>query len=84
MDPVRRRHPPLPGRGFALLEMKVVIPTILSAARLAPESAQLERSRLNNVTLVTPKGVRVRLVERRPAPGRDFTPQEVPAPAAST
>jgi cytochrome P450 len=69
------------GAAFAQLEMKVAIPTILSSARLAPESDQLERSRLHNVTLIPRKGVRVRLVERRPAPGRDFALHEAPASA---
>jgi cytochrome P450 len=72
------------GAAFAQLEMKVAIPTILSAARLEPAADRPERSRLHNVTLVPPKGVRVRLVERRPAPGRDFAHQEAPAPAAGT
>jgi len=70
------------GAAFAQLEMKVAIPTILGAARLESASDQQEHSRLHNVTLIPPKGVKVRLVERRPAPGRDFARQEEPAPAA--
>ena len=70
------------GAAFAQLEMKVAIPTILGAARLESASDQQERSRLHNVTLIPPKGVKVRLVERRPAPGRDFARQEEPAPTA--
>jgi cytochrome P450 len=69
------------GAAFAQLEMKVVIPAILSAARLEADSDRPERSRLHNVTLIPPKGVRVRLVERRPAPGRDFAREHVAVPA---
>ena len=83
LDPVRRRHAALRRRRVRPARDEGRDPDDSAARRGSqPASDQQERSRLHNVTLIPPKGVKVRLVERRPAPGRDFARQEEPTPAA--
>ena len=59
------------GAGFALLEMRVVLQTILARAWLRPPERP-ERPRLNNVIMEPARGMRVRYDGRRPAPDLDW------------
>jgi cytochrome P450 family 135 len=59
------------GAGFAMLEMRVVLQTILGRAVLAP-GAQPERPRLNNVIMEPARGMRVRYDGSRPEADRHW------------
>ena len=56
------------GASFAQFEMKAVLRTVLSRARLRAADPAPERPRVRHVTIVPARGARVVLEERRPAP----------------
>jgi cytochrome P450 len=57
------------GAGFAMLEMKVVLPAVLRAYELAATGAGGEPARRRNITVRPGRGARVALAKRRaPAP----------------
>jgi cytochrome P450 len=57
------------GAGFAMLEMKVVLPAVLRAYELEPAGAAHEPARRRNITVRPGRGARVALA-KRPAPTR--------------
>ncbi len=59
------------GMAFALHEMKMVIATLLVRTRLTLASAGPVRAVRRSITLTPSRGLRVRLLERRPRAGRD-------------